>query len=437
MTVGLRLIAKGRVLLLCTMPLALVACQSLPDAATASAQSASCGTSSKLAACLLQSGDKAFTELVNDGDWITAAGEFSIALAESGKRESAREYLEVAREKLKKLSTPVAQVSAAAELGKAAVTAGQNDIALSLLAFGEGQTSKLDENSKKYDLFGKLASVRASTGDFDAALDRVRTFPETDETTSAYKVRSFREIAVAQAVAGEFDAAERTLVQMTSGFTYYQATARSDIAGLAFDAGDSERAMRLLQEAEKIARAQDNGYFVAGALRDIGAAYMIGSMPEKAAGFFEEAKTGGSTARTYQEKARALSRVATGMADHGLYSAAVMLFADAQKYVAQEKSEPMRHFSNYELSGSAAFAGDFPTAISLTSTLPETKFGSTSSLRAAAQRDVAWGLAKHKRYQDAHTAILSITQARERIMAISRVIRLLKNPDMPAYPRYL
>lgn len=413
------------------------ACQKLPEVSSVIQPANDCENNNLSAACLLVSGAAAFAEIDNDAHWITTASEFSVALHTDGQDQLARKYLQQAIEKVKSLDTPLAQISGAAEVGKAATEAGQNDIATGLVNWAESEATQLEDNAKRYDLVGKLASVEAAAGSANSALVKVHAFPETSDNHASFKARTYREIAVYQAQVGDFDAAEATIARMIMGLTYYQSTARSDVASLALKAGDQKRAMKLLKEAEAIAREQENGYFVAGALRDIGVVYERAGQNEKAQGYFEDAKAGARAANSNQEKARALSRIATSLADIEAYVDAQSIFAEALTFAKQAKSPLFENFCNYEIAGSAAFAGDFDIASSLAADLPETKFGSTTSLKAVTQRDIAWGLAKHGRLSDARQLIENIVPARERIMAISRIVRLLKDPKMEAFPRYL
>ncbi len=415
----------------------LPACQTVPASKASEEQVAHCEDNSIAMSCLLQSAEQAFAEIESHADWISAAGEFAVALAENGQKDKARSFLTQASARIGQLENSISKISAAVELGKAATMAKLPTVALAMVALGNEEVDELEDNAKKYDLIGKLAEVQVLAGQTDEAIQRVLSFPETSDNHAAFKARSLREIAVAQARAGNFDAAQSTIAEITFGLTYYQSTVRSDVAALAFEADDSKLAIKLLQQAETVARAQDNGYFVAGALRDIGVVYMDNSMPEKAMLVFTDAKAAARNANSNQERARALSRIGTGLADCGLYTEAKSVFTEAQDFAKNAKSELFRHFSHYEIAGSAAFAGDFDTANNLVATLPETKFGSTSSLKAATQRDIAWGLAKHNHIAKARALINSIVPARERIMSFSRLILLLKNPKMQAFPRYL
>lgn len=424
-------------LLLSTGLLGLSACQTVPEAQNTVDQAAKCSVESVDIACLLKTSEQAFAEIDGDSQWITAASEFSIALHAGQQDQAARSYLAQAVERTKLLKTALARVSAAAEVGKAAADAGQNDIAAAIVAWGEGQAITLEDNAKKYDLLGKLASAQAVAADPVSALIKVEAFPEKDDNYSAFKARSLREIAVAQAKAGGLEGAEQTISKITMGLTYYQSIARSDVASLAFQVGDERRALNLLREATLIAQGQENGYFIAGALRDIGAVYLDARRKDIGEKLFEDAKTGARRAKNNQEKARALSRIATSLADCKQYADARKIFSEAERFADQAKSPAFEHFSKYEIAGSAAFAGDFKTAFRLVESIPETKFGRTTSLKAATKRDIAWGLIKHGRKQEALELIQSIRPARERIMAISRVVRLLAVPDMHALPRYL
>lgn len=396
-----------------------------------------CRADSVTTSCMLQSGESEFLELADDQQWIDAASEFAVALNAAGQREVARTYLDRAAAKARSLDSAVAQISAAIAIGEAAALTKNLDIAIDLMVFGENQAVLAEVSSKRNELLAKLASLHAAVGNSGAALVKALALPQTEEDHAAFKARALREIAAYQATAQDFEAAEQTLAKISMGLTYYQSTARSDVASLAFRAGQTERGLRLLSEAETIARNQENGYFGAGALRDIAIAYIDGGFPEKAKKRFQEAKAAARNGDSNQEKARALSRVATGLTDRGLYSETDDYFAEALEFADQAQSPAYQDFAKYEIAGSAAFAGNFEMAYQLVETLPDTKFGSTSSLKAATQRDIAWGLAKHGRIQDAGNLIRSIAPARERIMALSRIVRLLINPKMEAFPRYL
>ncbi|MEP3226798.1 MAG: hypothetical protein ABJO01_12550 [Parasphingorhabdus sp.] len=385
----------------------------------------------------MRSAEQSFLGLEDEAEWIVAAGEISAAFAANGQSIAARDYVSRAQQKIDQLESSDAKISASAALAKDAVTAKLPDLAERLVTEGELAAANIADNAKKYDLSGKLAVVRASIGQFDRALKTVRAFPETTSNHQAFKARSLREIAVELAKAGKWTEADLVITEISFGLTYYQSTVRSDIAHLAFSAGDFERAVRLLQEAEEIARAQENGYFVAGALRDIGVAYVNADMRHKAMSLFTDAIAGARRANSYQEKARAMSRIATGMADCGLYRDTQSILQEAEQFAQKAKSDLFRQFSYYEIAGSAAFSGQFSIADRLVTDLPETQFGSTSSLRAAALRDIAWGFAKHGRNMEARKLVSSIKPARERIMSISRIVRLMKNPKLEAFPRYL
>ena len=209
------------------------------------------------------------------------------------------------------------------------------------------------------------------------------------------------------------------------------------MAELAFAADNDALAERLLTEADSIARAQDDGYFVAGALRDIGKAYYRGGNREIAMRYFTDAHAATGRAKSPQHKARSLSRVGTGLSDCGLYADAKRVIPAAREWAEQAKAPVFNNWAFYEIAGSAAFAGDFDTASELLAVIPDMKFSNATSLKAATQRDVAWGMARHGQLDGAVAMSTSIEKPRERVQALSRVVRLMVDPKMDAFPRYL
>ncbi len=186
-----------------------------------------------------------------------------------------------------------------------------------------------------------------------------------------------------------------------------------------------------------IARAQDNGYFVAGALRDIGFSYAVYGDAETANNYFSEAIAGSRNANSFQEKARSMSRIATRMADAGMTSETASMIAEATDLASQEESELFQQFSLYEIAGSAAFCGHFDTAQDLIEKIPSITFSSTASLKNSTIRDLAWGMAKHGDFVGAVKLANTIETKRERVQTLSRIARVILDPKMAAIARYL
>ncbi len=405
--------------------------------ATADPVALSCGKDSVDRNCILQAAASALDGIENDRDWIAAAAEYAIALDVVSQKGAARQVLKTALEKANGLEDQAKQLPALLELSNAFAEIGANDLALKAIDIGEGKLSNIENLDKRIDLGGKFASARAAAGQIDTALTKTRTISNASENAASFKARTFREIATYQAEVGDFEGAVRTISEIDGGLTYYWSTARSDVAELAFAAKEDIIANKLLIEADKIARAQEDGYFVAGALRDIGKAYLRGSDPEKAESYFNDARAAALTAKSPQHRARSLSRVATGMSDCQLYKAAASVIPTAIALASKEKSKIFQNFALYEVVGSAAFAGDFETAFNLLDGIPDIKFSDATSLKGATQRDIAWGLARHGQTQRAVKTARNIAKPRERVQALSRIVRLMVNPKMDAFPRYL
>ena len=157
----------------------------------------------------------------------------------------------------------------------------------------------------------------------------------------------------------------------------------------------------------------------------------------KALQLFDDAASLSDKARTPQHKARALSRIATVMADLGLEEHTVPYLRQAAVTAKTEASQAMRRYSFYEIVGSAYFANNSAVIADIMDDIPTAPFGSASSLRDATMRDIAWGLARHGDWDRAAAIARAIESPRERVQALSRLVRLIRNPDMNALPRYL
>ena len=395
-----------------------------------------CGAASSSEKCLLAEAAMSLVEIEELGDWIAAASEYAEALVTVGRDDEARKLLERALEASQALPADDGRLAAQLTLAKSVAAIGPEKMVLPFIEETRRTAAEVSSPEARYDAQATLAALPAMFGDRADAMRTARTLPE-GETLSSLRSRAFREIAAAAASHCDFDTALAALAEIRLGLPYYQSVARSEVAGFAINAGRAELANDLLLEAEQLARADPDGYFSAGALRDVAVAYERAGDEAKARALFADAAAAAKRAATAQQRARALSRVVTGMADVGLYSDASALLAPARQLAAEEPSEAMRNFSLYEIAGSAAFAGEFDAAQAIARDLPQTAFGSATSLRAATLRDIAWGRARNGDLAAAAALARSIPSPRERVQALSRIVRLLANPQMDAFPRYL
>lgn len=368
---------------------------------------------------------------------LDTASEYALALAAAGITEEASAVLLNAVKQAQAIGAARLSATRLADLAAAAAEIGLEDLANSAAESGESLLTAVEGESKQSDLLGKFLSARAAAGATSDAVARALAMPEHSEALASIKARTLREIAAHQAEAGAFAEAEQTLQRISMGMTYYAAVAHADVAGAALRADQAELARRLLGTAELLARKQENGYFVAGSLRDIALVYLRLGDKERGIGMIADARVGARSANSFQEQARALSRIGTSLADEGLYEEAVELLPEAAALAAQEEQAMMQHYAYYEIAGSAAFAGDFALASSLLVNLPDEAFLSANSLRSVAKRDLAWGLARHGRWEKALEVAAAIPTQREKIQALSRLVRLSADPAMDELPRYL
>lgn len=387
--------------------------------------------------CLLQSAESTLADIDEPFSWSTAALELAIAYDDSGKTDRAWEYLGLVQVRVQEIQDKEKRSSAIADIASTLSHVKNNPKALTIINAIKGYLVGVEPIEKRQDILGKLATALSVHGDQDAALSDATNLPEGNFTLDSYKARTFREIAVKVAQKGNFTKAIATLDRITMGLPYYRSTAFSDVAAEAISVGKRDLVIFLLDEANTIARSQDNGYFVAGALRDIGFVYAKYGDMKRAHTYFEDALEGASNAETFQEKARSTSRIATRMADAKIYSGSEAIIREAKRFAEMEQSEIFKSYSFYEIAGSAAFCGLFESSRSLIKDIPAIPFSSSASLQDAATRDLAWGLAKHGDLDAAVRTANTIKTGREKIQALSRIVRILNNPDMKALPRYL
>ena len=388
------------------------------------------------AGCLLAAAESELQTLNDDRAWLTATSEIAISAAEIGQTERALTLLSGAEERARTLP-PAEKASALHELARAFNRSGARGRATELLDAADAAQALVEDAHKQADLSGKLIVLRAEHDGVAAAVRAALEMPQMDDNLAAYKARTLHDLAPLQAEAGDFDAALETLAAITMSISYYQAVARSDVAAIAGAADERRIAEAQFGLAEDTARAQSDGYFVAGALRQIGDGYSRLGQVDVARGLFADAAAGARTADSAQERARALSRVATSLADHALYDEARRLVEEAIRVAADEPSAPLRAWAYYEIAGAAAFAGDFASASEALDAIDASVVFSGVSVRSAAQRDVAWGYARHGRLDAGVTTAMGIVTPRERVQAYARMLRLIADPHMAALPRYL
>lgn len=300
-----------------------------------------------------------------------------------------------------------------------------------------GDLAKTLPSDQIAGITAKRVLVRGRHGSFRPALDEATALPEQTSSQQNAKAVTLRKISEQLALSGDLVSAERALREIQMSISYYQAMARSDVARAAFRHDDSTLAETLLAQADVIARDQENGYFVGAALRDIAYAYRVAGYSEKADSYFEDAVTEAGKASKLNERARAISRIATRYADAEDYANSRAVLDIAVLHAKDIEPGPLRGYTYYEIAGSAAFNGEFELAFRSLEHVPDTPLQSTKSILGAAQRDVAWGLARHGRIEDALDVCARIASERERVQAYSRIVRLLRDPDMSALPRYL
>lgn len=369
--------------------------------------------------------------------WINAAVEYSYALRAYQQDQDSEKLLDLATLRAAKITDQAQQINALYEIAAALIDSKDLLRAKEVIAQAGLLINQADDSELKTDNLAKHSVLLIKAGEINKGLAQLGELSQDSDNEASFKARAFKDAAVYLAEKNQIEKAVDAITKVSYGLVYYQSIARIEIAKWATVYGSKEIAFALLNDAEKIARTQTDGYFLAGALRDNAEAYFIKFDKDKAITLFNEASLSALQGRTPQHRARAISRIATKMADIGLYQEASMLLPQALEQLASEGSERMRNYSLYEIAGSAAFSGDFNTAFENLELIPDEAFGSAQSLRNATKRDIAWGLARHGRFTDALEIADTVKTPREQIQLLSRVLRILKQPDMPAFPRYL
>lgn len=368
---------------------------------------------------------------------IHAAGEAAITLGELNRPARAREIIDEELTRATFISDAGEQAIALVGLAESSADIDGDSGHLAVMSAAWESLDRLKPGAKKSDLTGKLLVAAATRRADPDVLAAALAMSEADDNQSSFKARTLHKLAPAFATQVDVATAESILQQITMGLSYYQAGAYADVAAIAFKRDQAQVANRLLAKAEVIARAQNDGYFRAGALRRIASAYSDGGNSDTAMALFTDAGAAAVEGKSAQHRARALSRVATTLSDHSYYSLAGKLLSDAVRIADSEENDQLRFWTYYEVAGASAFAGKFDLANTLVAKIPEELKFSGSHVRYAAERDIAWGYAKHQMFDEAASRAEAIVGARERAQALSRIARIAGNPGMRSLSRYL
>ena len=396
-----------------------------------------CVDTGSIDTCVLKHIDQNLKKITDDVAWISSAVEYSFALRTYDRGDKSISILDNALKRAANIQSHKKKTNALYEIAGALIDSKDTTRAKEAISVGIFSARQIDDTETSTDGLAKFSVLLIKVGDVETGMNQLHSLSQHSENLAAYKARAFKDVSIYLAEKKQFDMAIDVIEAVDYGLTYYQSTARIELARLANGFGMQEVANDLLRDAENIARAQSDGYFIAGALRDNAKARFLQAQNERALELFNDARSAAQLARTPQHRARAISRIATTLADIGMYDQARELFPEALQLLKSEASEQMRNYSLYEITGSAAFAGDFATAFANLDSIPDEGFGSAQSLRNAARRDVAWGLTRHGRVREALDLSNKVQTPRENVQLLSRVLRLLKQPDMPAFSRYL
>ena len=417
--------------LVAILPLGLSACQSETVSETVT-----CALKDVRVDCLLERAQTVLDSVEDDFTWASSAAELAIAYGVSGKPEQSRALINIAIEKTADITDAKKREAAYLEILSAIAELPKDEMALDWVQKIASATATL-EGRTKAEIMGKSIVINAVHNDIDGSLIQAKNLPHDTDVEGYAKVITLRKIANIAAKAGELETAYKAVESITMSLDYYKSMARSDVARLAYKAGDKDSAERLLEEADPIARSLGNGYFVGAALRDIGYSYQTFGDVDKAKTYFDQALEATATAEKQNEKARATSRVATRLSDAGLSSQTTDVLHKAANFAKDIETDIMKSYSYYEIAGAAGLSGQFDLSRGWIDNVPDTPMGSTSSIKGAAKRDLAWGLTRYGQAENALDVIDDIEAKREKIHALSRMIRLLQNPKMEALPRYL
>jgi len=398
-----------------------------------------CGEQQHSSDCLLQNASKTLVNIEDSFDWSSGAIELAIAYDTSGNSDKAWQLAEQALQRSQTIEEAGKRETAWADIALAMAKLHPDQRSIKIINSIEAELAKVENSGKRADILGKILSAQSVHGDADDAYDHALAMPRKEENEDAFRGRTLREIAAQFAKQGEFEKSLLALNKIDARFTYYSAIARTDVAAIALskNKSNSKYLEDLLKEAESIAETQENGYFAAGILRNISHVLFLQKKREPALGFLHRAKAASRLAKSPQEQSRSMSRIATRMADCGEIALASEIIDESLKLLEKEESTLMRDYSKYEAAGAAAFSKLFDVNEALLEAIPNTPFGSARSLKNSAQRDLAWGLARYGQWDQAIKVANNIDSNREKVHALSRLVRLLANPKMDALPRYL
>ncbi|WP_109354009.1 hypothetical protein [Sphingorhabdus sp. EL138] len=405
--------------------------------AKAEGKKITCAPTTVSAYCILQTAEKSLTEIEDGSAWATSAAELAVAYDSNSNPEKSIALLTRSLEKISTLPKGTARDSALGDVAISIYSIRRNGKALMLLENVRSLSSSVTNEDKRADINGKRIVGVGTHGEIVIAIELAKAMPEQTGSQAGNKAITFRKLSARLAKSGEFDAAYSVAQDLTMSIAYYRSMVRSDIAVMADKKGDKTVFEKMLAEAAQMAREQDNGYFIAAALRDIGQAYVRAGHVDKADQYFKEARESARKARSFHERARSMSRIATRLGDVGRERTSLSIINESISLARQEENEAMRHYSLYEIAGAAAMSGNFEISRQLIDDIPNTPFGSATSLKSATQRDLAWGLFRYGRHENALATALAIRSIRERVHTLSRLVRIMNNPKMEALPRYL
>lgn len=386
--------------------------------------------------CLLKYTQTVLYETPDHFSWISGASELAVAYDVTGHLEQSRALITDAVEKAKTIEDIKQRGTALSEIltAIAALSKTENtSIWIQDIAFIAADL----EGRAKADINGKMIVAKAIHNDKKTAHQEALKLPQVTDVEGYAKAVTLRKIANIFAKSGDLETAREAINSITMSIDYYKSMVRSDVARHAYKAGDISTAETLLNEADPIARSLDNGYFSGAALRDIGYSYEVMQKFEISQNYFSESIKATAISDKPNEKARSTSRIATRLSDAGLSSQTPDILVQAAMFADEIKIDTMKSYSYYEISGAAAMSGQFNLAKDWLKYVPDIAMGSTSSIRNAAKRDLAWGLTRYGKTKEALEIVNSISTDREKLQALSRMIRVLKNPGMEALPRYL
>lgn len=386
--------------------------------------------------CVLERGYGLLQSEQDGAVWVNGAAELAQGYDRLGRSQRAYQLLQQAIQRAGEIEELKRRKGAYSDIlvSSAALEPNASMLDIARVVFDNAeQFDALD----RADLEAKYAITLAVHESGDAGLQAALSLPQTNAYDTNYKAVALRKIAQILAKNENLGAARQTIAEITMSISYYQALARTDVAREAFAQGDTQLALTLIEEADIIARAQENGYFVGAALRDIAYSLHLAGLSDQADQYFDEAIRAAKLADEQNEKARATSRIATRLADAGLVSDARPLLDEAIALSKDIETGPRLGFTQYEIAGAAAFSGAFELSRSLIELTPDAPLGDAQSMKSAAQRDFAWGLARFGQTDAALTTCDQIKTQREQIQCFARVARVIWDPEQVAPPRYL